>query len=123
MEKKHVLVVDDDRQIRETLRLAFEIMMDLVVIEAQNGQEAIQLIARQNFDLIICDGKMPLIDGPTLLRIIRSEGCTIPFGFLTGESDITRESARIAGAQFCLSKPVEMEDLMEMVNRHISIPV
>jgi len=63
----HILVVDDEAPIRETLKEILE-YEDFEVSLADNGEKAWQLIQKNDFDVILCDVKMPGIDGMELLK-------------------------------------------------------
>ena len=85
MNKKNVLIVDDDARIRELLRLYLE-KAGFAVSEAENGVAALLLIQQAKPDLIILDIMMPVLDGLETCRQIRKLG-VIPIIFLTARSE------------------------------------
>jgi two-component system chemotaxis response regulator CheY len=107
-----VLIVDDSRVMRSivarTLRQAG--FADLEVGEAGNGREALDAIASDPPDLVLCDWNMPEMSGIELLGSLRAAGNQVPFGFVTSEgSPAMRERAEAAGAKFLIAKPFTAE--------------
>ncbi|GAB6108052.1 response regulator transcription factor [Fusibacter bizertensis] len=72
-EKKKVLMVDDEPSIRDIMK-EYMTIGDFDLIEAGDGLEAIKLLEKQTFDLIILDVMMPKLDGWSTLREIRKKG-------------------------------------------------
>jgi two-component system chemotaxis response regulator CheY len=111
-----VLVTDDSRVMRQivkrTLRQAG--YPDVEVCEAGNGREALEVIATEAPDLVLCDWNMPEMNGIDLLYALRAKGRDVPFGFVTSEgSPDMREKAQNAGALFLISKPFTPEAFRE----------
>ncbi len=111
-----VLVTDDSRVMRQivkrTLRQAG--YTDLQVCEAGNGREALEVIASEKPDLVLCDWNMPEMNGLDLLTSLRAGGRDVPFGFVTSESSPEmREKAQSAGALFLIAKPFTPESFRE----------
>jgi two-component system chemotaxis response regulator CheY len=76
------------------------------VVEATNGEEALQKLRGDQFDLVLADWNMPQMSGLELLKALRKTGNTVKFGFITSEgTDDVRELAMGAGAQFLIVKP------------------
>ncbi|MDQ4142568.1 MAG: response regulator [Actinomycetota bacterium] len=71
-DKKTVLIVDDDEEIRHALRLLCEIEGFEVVGEAENGVQAVPLALRQQPDFVILDFMMPRLDGEGASEILRT---------------------------------------------------
>jgi CheY-like chemotaxis protein len=68
-----ILVVDDDSVIRELLTAVLEEESDHEVIVAGNGQEALERLAEDTVDAIVCDVNMPVMDGYELVRAVRAQ--------------------------------------------------
>jgi two-component system chemotaxis response regulator CheY len=115
---KRVLVIDDASLARLYYRDALE-RAGYVVDEALNGLEALEKLLVEPADLLIVDVNMPRMDGLTFLKILRRrEGVvsTIPAVVVSTESaphDFS--SARAAGANFYMVKPVPQDVLIEHV--------
>jgi two-component system chemotaxis response regulator CheY len=111
-----VLVTDDSKVMRQivkrTLRQAG--YTDLQVCEAGNGREALEVIAAEQPDLVLCDWNMPEMNGIDLLTSLRADGRDVPFGFVTSEtSPEMRLKAENAGALFLIAKPFTPEAFRE----------
>ena len=109
-----ILVVDDERAIRNTLREILE-YEKYMVDEAQNGQEAIEKVQSNDYDLVLCDIKMPGIDGIEVLDKILEQGET-PVIMISGHGTIdTAVEAIKKGAFDYISKPLDLNRLLVSV--------
>jgi CheY-like chemotaxis protein len=106
----YILVVDDDRDFREGLRLALE-MKGYQVEEAGNGQEALVQIEAKPPLLVLLDLQMPVMNGRELLQRLRSvpETKEIPVVIISGFG--FEWEAELMGAQGYVGKPFEAEEL------------
>jgi PAS domain S-box-containing protein len=82
---KTILVVDDGAENRELVRLVLE-ETGLSVIEAENGQVALDRLAKEHVDLILMDMQMPVMDGVTATRRLRAMGIQVPVLALTANA-------------------------------------
>ena len=82
---RRVLVVDDGAENRELVRLVLE-ETGLVVQEAVNGQEALDMVAQSSFDLVLMDMQMPVMDGVVATRLLRERGVKTPILALTANA-------------------------------------
>ena len=109
-----ILVVDDERAIRNTLREILE-YEKYMVDEAQNGQEAIEKVQSNDYDLVLCEIKMPGIDGIEVLDKILEQGET-PVIMISGHGTIdTAVEAIKKGAFDYISKPLDLNRLLVSV--------
>ncbi len=86
--KKRVLIVDDDVTF---LKMAYSWLKDKYRVSIVNsGVQAITWLAKNKADVVLLDYEMPVVDGPALLEMLKSETDTdsIPVFFLTGKSDL-----------------------------------
>lgn len=107
-----ILVVDDDRAVRESLRrsLAFN---GYTVDLAQDGLEALDLIASDRPDALVLDVMMPRLDGLEVCRQLRSTGDDLPILVLTARDSVSERVAGLdAGADDYLPKPFALEELL-----------
>ncbi|NER32989.1 MAG: response regulator [Oscillatoria sp. SIO1A7] len=116
--KEKVLIVDDNSNNRFCLRdfLRYE---DFHVLSADNGLKGLQLSKDFLPDLVVCDIKMPKLDGYGFLQQLRADVATadIPFIFLTGlDSLASRSQARELGANDYLVKPVRLNKILQTIN-------
>lgn len=106
-----VLIIDDERPIRQTLREILE-YENFTVFEAENGQEGIDLIKAQKFDVVLCDIKMPKMDGIEVLEKILDITDT-PVVMISGHGNIdTAVEAIKKGAFDYISKPPDLNRLL-----------
>lgn len=110
----HILVVDDNSDIRElvTIWLKKEIACDLTT--AANGYEASQLFNSQRFDLIISDVSMPNGTGEELLDYARSVGVSAPFVFFTA-SDFGPRARFVFDSRSVLVGKMDLKHLVKIV--------
>ena len=112
-----VLVIEDEKQIREELVdwLTFE---GYDPFEAADGQVGLDLALSENLDLIICDIRMPLMDGYEVLRAVQAEPDLkqIPFVFATASAELASVQKGIdLGATAYITKPFTFDEVMAVV--------
>ncbi|MES2504388.1 MAG: response regulator [Myxococcota bacterium] len=104
-----ILVVDDQDFLRELLADYLH-QKGFDVKEARNGQEAVEMARKNEFDGILMDIRMPDLDGILALKKLQAEGIHTPVILMSGFSDITsREDAKALGAVDFLPKPFKLE--------------
>ena len=113
--KGGILIVDDDPDLREFLRLMLT-SMGFEVICAANGQEALDVLEGRNPDLILLDMKMPVMNGWEFCRAVDGRDACPPIVVLTAAPDPAARAAE-AHADGWLGKPFEYEDLEATVRR------
>jgi DNA-binding NtrC family response regulator len=112
-----ILIIDDDPHF---LRILQRILSGekFLVTATSNPCEALQLLRSGNFNLIICDLRMPECDGLNLLQAIRGGGNEIPVIILTAYGEVdTYLEAMNAGATEYLNKPIKSEELVLVVRK------
>lgn len=115
---KKVLVVEDNDS--NYLLMTFILRSHYEFARAKNGQEAVDLAKTGDFDLILMDLKMPVMDGLEATRQIKAETPKIPIIALTANAfDNDREHAFEAGCDDFLSKPVSSEKCLEVIAKFI----
>jgi two-component system response regulator MprA len=107
-----VLVVDDDRAVRESLRRSLEFNGYQVAL-AGDGAEALASIAGEAPDALVIDVMMPRLDGIETTRALRSAGNDLPILVLTARDSVgDRVEGLDAGADDYLTKPFALEELL-----------
>jgi DNA-binding NtrC family response regulator len=120
MSREHVLVVDDEPDMRDALTAALR-REGLCVSTASNGVEALDKAQAQPFDLIITDVRMPRMGGLALLQEIKRAAPALPVVMMTGYGRIEDAvEAMKAGAFDYLLKPFSLEDLKAVVAKALS---
>ncbi len=117
MSKEKILIVDDDIDILDVLKITLE-DEGYEVIEAHNGQEALDIIKKEPPELVITDMKMPKMDGNKLCQALREDMLIqhMPIIMLTGKSEVTDKVSGInAGADDYIVKPFEPKELVARV--------
>jgi len=108
---KRILIIDDEPDIREILAEFCE-MFGYNTITASNGEEGLKHFENNDIDLIICDLKMPDIDGFEFVKKVREKDKKIPVAICSGFiDDKTKDEIFSIGANFYLEKPFKMKDL------------
>jgi two-component system, cell cycle sensor histidine kinase and response regulator CckA len=113
-----VLLVDDEQMVRNVERLAMQ-RAGLTVLEAENGQQAIDLLSRHRdqVDLIVLDLVMPGLDAATTLKALRELRPRIPVIVQSGytEEDATRSLEKVDGRLDFLQKPFSVQAMLGKV--------
>ena len=115
-----ILVVDDDRAVRESLVRALD-LEGYDVVSTNDGAKALDLLRtdspdRVEPDVIVLDVMMPVVDGLTVCRVLRSEKNRVPVLMLTARTETSDRVAGLdAGADDYLSKPFALEELLARV--------
>ncbi|MCI7440907.1 MAG: sigma-54 dependent transcriptional regulator [Spirochaetia bacterium] len=112
-----LLIIDDEKNIREGLQANFE-MQEYNVKTAASGKEGLDLISKGDIDLVITDLRMPGVSGEEVLRHVATETPGIPVIVLTGHGSIdSAVDAMRHGAYDFLTKPLELDQLDMIVKR------
>nr|MCR4569964.1 sigma-54 dependent transcriptional regulator [Bacteroidales bacterium] len=107
-----VLIVDDERAIRYSLKEILE-MENYQVETAENGEEGLQKAEKEKYDAIFCDIKMPVMDGTEMLSRIMEEGIETPVIMVSGHADITTAVDCIKrGAFDFIEKPLDLNRIL-----------
>lgn len=110
-----VLVAEDDRAVREALVRALQ-LEGYTVVAANNGAEALDAVRQVEPDVLLLDVSMPLVDGLTVCRVLRSEDNRLPVLMLTARTETSDRVAGLdAGADDYLPKPFDLDELLARV--------
>ena len=114
-----VLLIEDEEPIRRVLsRILIEENNNYQVTEAKDGKEGLDLLGKKKFDLVLCDIKMPKMDGIEVLKKTINKSINVPFIMLTGHGNIeTAVEAMKLGAYDFISKPPDLNRLLTSI-RH-----
>jgi len=121
MEKKKVLVVDDEENVRHLVRSILG--KDNIVLEAKDGQAAVDMARSQEPDFILMDIMMPNMDGYTACHAIKKDPVTkaIPVVMLTAlGQELNMKLGQEMGADGYITKPFSSQVLVDTVNRFLT---
>ena len=116
-----ILLIEDEEPIRRVLvRILSEESASYEIIQAEDGREGVSKLSKSIFDLVLCDIKMPKMDGIEVLQAAKKNGIHVPFIMLTGHGNIeTAVEAMKLGAYDFISKPPDLNRLLTAVNHAI----
>ncbi len=113
-----VLVVDDDPDLREIIRIMLE-ASGYEVRCATNGKEAVKAVAQKRPAVVLLDMLMPVMDGWQCARELRARyGNDVPIVVVTAAEHARARADQVGGVDDVLSKPFEMDDLVRVVDRY-----
>ncbi|MBL9169620.1 MAG: sigma-54-dependent Fis family transcriptional regulator [Verrucomicrobiales bacterium] len=122
-ESCQVLIVDDDPGQRSLLE-SFLKGHGFLITTAASGEEAIDLLKRKEFSLMVSDVRMPGISGLEALRLAREINASLPILLVTAFADIREAvSAMRDGAVNYLSKPIDLDELLNSVQRATGLQI
>ena len=112
-----ILIIEDEEPIRRVLvRILTDEDSSFEIHEAPDGKKGLDLIKNDSYDLVLCDIKMPKVDGIELLQRTRKTNSTVPFIMLTGHGNIeTAVESMKLGAYDFISKPPDLNRLINSV--------
>ena len=118
MSARRTLVIDDDNELREVIRVSLELMAGWQVLTAGSGSEGVALAATQRPDVILVDVMMPDMDGPATVAALRAMPTTrdIPVILLTAvaQNDQTHQFGEL-GVAGVIAKPFDAVHLADTV--------
>jgi CheY-like chemotaxis protein len=115
-----ILVVDDEEFVVLTLQEGLSKLPNCQVSVATSGQQALELLDQQTFDLLITDYKMPDLDGLTLAEHVRQSHPHTAVIVITGYSDELREHAAHGSIQRILDKPVKLAEIRSVASEALA---
>lgn len=121
MEKKKIMIVDDERDMLTVLE-KWLIVKGFNVVLAVNGTDAIQLARSHKPDLIVLDVCLPDIDGGEVAKMIKEDPETenIPIIFLTAllSKDEEAKNSQVTGGNIMLAKPYNINEILTVIKTH-----
>lgn len=111
-----ILVVEDDKNLNKSICL-FLAQKGFEAQGCYDGEEALDVLYKSSFDLVISDIMMPKVDGYKLLENVRKLDKSIPFIFMTAKEDFpSKQKGYNAGVDDYLVKPVDLQELYLRIN-------
>lgn len=120
---KKILLIEDEEPIRRVLiRILEEENKDYEITQCEDGKSGLTTLKKEDFDLVLCDIKMPKMDGVEVLQKARENGINLPFIMLTGHGNVsTAVEAMKSGAYDFISKPPDLNRLLTAVRNALQI--
>lgn len=121
MDKKKVLIVDDQNGIRILLMEVFN-SEGYTTFQAANGKAAISIVQSESPDLVLLDMKIPGMDGMEILKHLKEMDPDIKVIMMTayGELDMIKEATKL-GALMHFTKPFDIDEMRIAVNMHLNV--
>ncbi|MBW7835116.1 MAG: response regulator transcription factor [Sphingomonadales bacterium] len=117
---KHILLVDDDNDLRQALAEQLALYDEFVTYQAASGGAAIEAAKEGGHDLIVLDVGLPDLDGREVCRLLRRSGVKAPIVMLTASaSDSDTILGLEAGANDYVAKPVRFHVLLARIRAHL----
>jgi DNA-binding NtrC family response regulator len=119
----NILVVDDEEIIRQVVRLYLE-REGYTVIEAVDGLEALAILEKESVGLVLCDIRMPRLDGLSFLKSLKEKGIHTPVIMISGylDTELTDELMS-QGALDYLTKPIQRDRLLLAIKRGLEFKI
>ena len=120
---KKILLIEDEEPIRRVLiRILEEENKDYIITQCEDGKLGLNTLKKEYFDLVLCDIKMPKMDGVEVLQSAREDGINVPLIMLTGHGNVsTAVEAMKSGAYDFISKPPDLNRLLTAVRNALEI--
>jgi ATP-dependent Lon protease len=113
--QRRILVVDDEPLVRDAVRMMLN--FDGHVVEtASSGKDALAMLAKAQFDLVITDFEMPAMKGDELAAVIKARAPNQPVVMITAYAEMLEASDNpLTGVDYVISKPFLLENLREAI--------
>ncbi|MFD1063423.1 sigma-54-dependent transcriptional regulator [Winogradskyella litorisediminis] len=114
---QHILIIEDEAAIRRVLvKILSEESDTYAVEEAEDGLAGVEMIKKKDYDLVLCDIKMPKMDGVEVLEAVKKIKPEIPMVMISGHGDLdTAVNTMRLGAFDYISKPPDLNRLLNTV--------
>lgn len=122
----NVLIVDDTKELRSLILEFLLVKFNCKVFEAENGKEGLKILTESNvkIHLVLCDIIMPIMDGITFLKELKSSESTqmVPVIFFTGKNDkeTVTECIKLGASDFIL-KPYDIDTMTKKIEKFIKL--
>jgi len=118
-----ILIIEDEAAIRRVLtKILTEESDTYLVSEASDGLEGVELLKKEDFDLVICDIKMPKMDGVEVLEATKKIKPEIPIIMISGHGELeTAVQTMRLGAFDYISKPPDLNRLLNTVRNALDL--
>jgi CheY-like chemotaxis protein len=120
MSQKRVLIAEDSSVIQNLARKILE-FQNYEITSVKNGEQVLQILEKEDFDVLLLDINMPVMDGMECVQLVRAlkdkKKANVPVVAITGNAkNYTEEEFKGAGFNDVLVKPLNFDRLVEIVN-------
>jgi DNA-binding response OmpR family regulator len=117
---RKILIVDDDAALRQSLVEQLELNDEFVVVECDTATRALDIVAKEQFDAILLDIRLPDMDGREVCRTLRANGINVPIMMLTAsDTDADTILGFDSGADDYVTKPFRLSVLLARLRAHL----
>ena len=120
----HALAVEDSPTMRQLIVFALSRIRTLKVVEADDGVDALKKLSQQQFDILVTDINMPMLDGLKLVSMVRKDEVhkDIPIVIITTEgAQEDRQRALSLGANAYITKPIQAPQVISKVKELLKL--
>ena len=124
MDKKRILVVEDSPTMRQLIVMALKRLRDVEIGEAADGVEGLKKFKTGDYDLLLTDINMPIMDGLKLVSLLRNDPryASVPVVIVTTESGAEdRARAMALGASAYITKPIQAHAVLAKVKELLGL--
>ncbi len=121
MNKNTILIVEDDKYMAKLVHFILRKNFDGNILIAENGEIALRTCEAVNPDLIFMDIMMPVMDGITSIKKLRSRGFTNPIIALSAYGDIQKSIVYDSGADNVIAKPASFQQILDQL-KYMDVP-
>ena len=115
-----ILVAEDSSVVHNLIKKIFQ-QLNYTITSAKDGQEALDYLSKDSYDIVLMDINMPIMDGMTATKKIREGGDDIPIIAISGNSkNYSLEDFKNIGINEYLQKPFDYDQLVEIVRKYTS---
>lgn len=117
---RQILIVEDEERLAAFIDKGLR-KQGFTTTIAEDGEQALRMVQEHEFDLMLLDLGLPIVDGWTVLKKLRSQGETRPIIIVTArKDDQDKASALHNGATDYVTKPFRFSDLLERIQTHLT---
>ena len=117
-ERKYILLVDDEKNFCDLVKLNLEMSGKFKVITAYDGEEGLKKAKSENPDVILLDIRMPKIDGFEMLKILKKDSQTMPIPVImlsAVDDDTSKIKSSGMMSEYYITKPVKTDELIAKI--------
>lgn len=114
-----VLIVDDDPSFLEISKTFLEVFHNILSDTVDSAREALDMLEKDSYDVIVSDYDMPVMNGITFLKTLRDKRINIPFILFTGVGEELMYQAKVNGANSFLLKTSDPKSQYSELSKQI----